>query len=110
MYILLFAQAMCMYCRFIAMLARRDNFDSGKLLKKRAHILYIYSLALLWVLTTSGWIIEWVRSRRGFVVNNSSPEAILESMEVYPVIEGGVLLSVTSAVSDGILVTTLSLF
>jgi hypothetical protein len=84
-----------------------NSSAAGKLLHRRAHMPYIFSLVLLWISITSSFIISWVMNRSAFVVHNGSPISILSAVNALPLAAGFVPMFVANIVSDGILVMIL---
>jgi hypothetical protein len=102
---------MCWLAFAIVNLLRMNTHGTlGKLFNKQANTAYVFALILLWMSTTSTFIITWVTSSNAFVVDNSSPISILEeNVAIAPAIQF-IPGFVANVISNGILVTILHLF
>ncbi|KAF5313782.1 hypothetical protein D9619_013725 [Psilocybe cf. subviscida] len=75
-----------------------------KLVKRKAVGLYLVALTILWMSLTSYFIFDWVRARNAFVINNDSPQTILDAYRNFANNTPATTILVATITSDGILI------
>lgn len=80
------------------------NLISGRLQRKGDKILYCFALIVLWSSVIVGLACDWVTVGSGFVVNNSSPDNIINGLSLGPTIVNAISGLIYILLSDAILV------